>query len=187
MQVMYEKHEPKETAQQRMAALFPTHAEEALRLHEEDAQIAHLSPYEAAYLYSLISDYFDDKERVWQVFRRAAKVGVFFTESRFEAVEQTVGEALAPEVIYDSTVNGYLLCPEVAEVDPERALACLKKRFDEKTCAEILAKNQEFLRLFKAKYHTETAAESAERASKIQMIIKKYNREADKCVLKLKR
>ncbi len=160
------------SAQKVISELFPNHSHDVAWLYKEDLQIYYLQPEEVTYLHDLISEYISEDEKLWQIFKVCVKAGVFYTESRFEAVVDAVGENLAPEVIYQSTVNGYLLHPHYN--DPIEALKFLRKQFDEQTTAKIIVENPDYLYLYKDEYYIEFPNQKQERENKINNIIAKY-------------
>ncbi len=165
-------HSQVEASQKRMVELFPEHSEDILGLYNKEIQVFYLRPDEVAYLYDLISYYIPKDEKLWQVFKVSVKVGVFYTESRFEAVEDAVGKDHASQVIYESVTKGYLLHPYYT--DPIAAFKYLKSMFDEQTTAKIVLENPEYLYLYKDEYYIELPHQKQERKKEIQEIIEKY-------------
>lgn len=161
-----------EEAKQKISELFPEYADDIPELYKSDMQLYYLNADDAEYLCSLISDYINERDRQWQVFKKAAKVGVFCTESRFEAVEAAVGKQLASQVIYEATVNGYLLHPHYT--DPIAAIRSLSGKFNELMIARILLENPDYLYLYKDQYFIEKESQKEEREKKIRNIVKKY-------------
>ena len=152
--------------------LFPGDVDEIFGLYEKNTDIYSLDPDEAKYIYGLLADYFKDEEKLWQVFKRAAAAGEFLTDSRIEAVVSVVGDTLAPDVIYESIVNGYLLHPY--DTNPIGALKYLKTLFDEETTAKIIIENPDYLYLYKDEYYIEFPEQKAKREKEISDIIEKY-------------
>ena len=159
-------------SQERMKELLPEHSEDVLELYNKEIQVYYLKPDEVTYLYDLISDYISEDKKLWQVFKVSTKVGVFCTESRFEAVEAAVGKDYASQVIYESVAKGYLLHPYYT--DPIAAFEYLRSMFDEQTTAKIVLENPEYLYLYKDEYYIEFPHQKQKRKEEIQAIIEKY-------------
>ena len=98
------------------------------------------SAYEVEYIYELVSDYFSDKEKVWAVFVKAINAGMFWAEQCIDAIVHAVGEKLAPDVLYETAVNGYLYTSLYS--DPLEAIKHLEENFDSDTIAKILVKKR---------------------------------------------
>ncbi len=130
------------------------------------------STYEIGYIYELVSDYFSDKERVWAVFTKAINAGMFWAEQCIDAIVHAVGEKLAPDVLYETAVNGYLYTSLYS--DPVEAIKYLEENFDSDTIAKILVEEPEYLYLYKDKYYVEFSEQKEKRMKEIQNIIEKY-------------
>ena len=161
-----------ETVRNILGTIFPAQKEEIKRLYKEKVDMYYLAPDETEYLCKLIQSYIPDKEKAWQVFEKALEVGLCHTERCIEAVVDAVGEQRAPEVIYESTVNGWLLYPYYT--DPVEAIKYLRTMFDEQTIAKIILENPDYLYLYKEEYYTEFPHQKESREKKIQAIIEKY-------------
>ena len=163
-----------EEAESKIKTLFPEYVEEINELYKNDIQVYYLSSGEITYLYELVSDYISEREKLWKVLGEALKVGVFYTESRFEAVEEAVGKSLASDVIYESSIRGFLLHPYYN--DPIAAMKYLRSMFDEEMTARILVENPCFLYLFKDEYFIEFPHQKKERERQIREIVEKYQK-----------
>lgn len=161
-----------EATRKRIHKLFEKRFDEIVELYENEIHIYYLRPDEAIYIYELIAEYISDEEKLWQVFKRAAIAGEFFASSRIEAIVDTVGKKFAPEVIYESVVNGYLFYPY--HTDPIEALKYLKKQFDKETIAKIIIENPEYLYVYKNDFYVEFMEIKEEIEKDISAIIQKY-------------
>ncbi len=162
-----------EAARKTISELFEKYSDKISELYENDIHIYDLRADEATYIYELISDYITDEEKLWQVFKKAAIVGEFYTDSRIEAVVDAVGKCLASEVIYESVVNGYLLYPY--DTDPIEALKYLRTQFDAQTTAKIIIENPDYLYLYKDEFYVEFSWQKEKRELQMAEIIAKYN------------
>lgn len=151
---------------------FPNQKEDIVRLYREKEGMYYLSTDEAEYLCKLIEGYIPDKDRAWQVFVKAVAVGLYHTEQCIEAVVDAVGEQRAPEVIYEATVNGWLLHPYYT--DPVEAIKYLRTMFDEQTICKVILENPEYLYLYKEDGFIEFPEQKEKRNQEIQAIIEKY-------------
>lgn len=151
---------------------FSNHKEDIARLYKEKEGMYYLSADETEYLCKLIEDYIPNKDRAWQVFVKAVAVGLYHTEQCIEAVVDAVGEQRAPEVIYEATVNGWLLHPYYT--DPVEAIKYLRTMFDEQTICKVILENPEYLYLYKEDGFIEFPEQKEKRSQEIQAIIEKY-------------
>ena len=142
-----------ESTRKRISELFENRFNEIEKIYESNVHIYDLQPYEATYIYDLLAKYISDEEKLFRVFKRAAIAGKLYTDNLIEAVVNAVGKELAPEVIYESAVNGYLFYPYYTA--PVEALKYLKKQFDEQTIAKIIIENPDYLYLYKDEFYVE--------------------------------
>ncbi len=161
-----------EKAKSKMKEYFDSDDVELLYLNDEE--VYRIGAYEVEYIYGLVDDIIKDKSKQWEVFKRAVPVGMFITETRFEAVKSAVCEDTLEEVIYFTTVNGFLLYSYYN--DPEKAIDFLKERFDKETIRKILVENEDFLYLFKEEYYGWRFGEKEKTTKRIQEILLSYDR-----------
>lgn len=151
---------------------FSNRKEDIACLYKEKEGMYYLSADETKYLCELIEGYIADKDRAWQVFVKAVAVGLYHTERCIEAVVDAVGEQRAPEVIYEATVNGWLLHPYYT--DPVEAIKYLMTMFDGEKIFKVILENPEYLYLYKEDGFIEFPEHKEKRMKEIQNIIEKY-------------
>ncbi len=148
--------------------------DEVEELYKEDHNIYGLDTYETKYIYELICPFFqDDSERLWQVFKRAIMTGMFNVECVITAIVEAVGEEHASEVLYESTVNGYLFLTSEYLDQPE-AIKTLRSQFDSATTVKVLKEHPEYLFLFKHEDFVEFSEQKEKREREVQAIIDEY-------------
>ena len=152
---------------------FPNHNEDVAQLYKEKfEEIYYRTVDETEYLCKLIKGYISDEDKTWQVFVKAVAVGIYRTEQCIEIVVDAVGEQRAPEVIYESTVNGWLLYPHYT--DPVEAIKYLMTMFDGETICKVIMENPDYLYLYKEDGFIEFPEQKEKRNQEIHAIIEKY-------------
>lgn len=161
-----------ETVGNILKTFFQNHKEDVDRIYKENERIYYFTAYEIEYLCKLIADYISDEDRIWQVFVKAVDIGLYHTEQRIEAIVDAVGEQRAAEIIYEATVNGWLLYPYYT--DPVEAVKYLMTMFDEQTICRVILENPEYLYLYKEDGFIESSEQKEIREQEIQVILEKY-------------
>lgn len=161
-----------EEARHIIERFFCNHKQDIDALYKENEKVYFLLCEGAEYLCRMITSYIADQDKAWEVFAKAVTVGIYQAELRLDAVFEAVGEERAPEIIYASAVNGWLLHPR--DTDPAEAIKYLMTMFDAQTICKILLEQPAYLNLYKEDGFAESSEERERREREIQEILQAY-------------
>ena len=159
-------------AKERMFELFPGRFSEIYKFVYGGLGIIYTDRDKIDCVYNLVSEYFSEPDGKWKAFERAVELGEECSRERFSAVVEAVGEKLALKVVYEATVNGFLLYPYYT--DPVGAIKMLRKRFDGETTAKILINETDYLYLYKDEDYIELPEDRQARLQRIREMLEKY-------------